>query len=63
MAYRFLAASRTRRAWRRRLPRVFLFASVAPVYFVWLAPELFNFSLVLYAFFLCVYKRAPGQRR
>jgi hypothetical protein len=36
---------------------VFLGASVVPVYFVWLAPELFNFSLVLYAFALCLYKR------
>ena len=35
---------------------MFLFASVTPVYFVWLAPELFNFTLVLCAFFLWSYK-------
>ena len=35
---------------------VFLFASVVPLYFVWLTPELFNFSLALYALFLWSYK-------
>jgi len=35
---------------------VFLFASVMPIYFVWLTPELFNVSLVLVAFFLWSYK-------
>jgi hypothetical protein len=35
---------------------VFFGASVAPVYFVWLTPELFNLSLVLYAAFLWSYK-------
>jgi hypothetical protein len=35
---------------------VFLAASVVPVHFVWLIPELFNFSLVLYAFFFWTYK-------
>ena len=35
---------------------VFLAASVVPVYFVWLTPELFNVSLVLYAVFLWCYK-------
>jgi hypothetical protein len=34
----------------------FLTASVVPVYFVWLTPELFNFSLVLYAVFFWAYK-------
>ena len=46
----------------------FLLASVVPVYFVWLTPELFNFSLALYALFLWSYKEiAPdaggGTRR
>ena len=45
---------------RRSRPRayaaVFLLASVVPVYFVWLTPELFNFSLALYALFLWSYK-------
>jgi len=42
---------------------VFLIASVVPVYFVWLTPEIFNFSLVLIAIFLWSYKEvspAPG---
>src|SRR5688500_13054146 len=34
----------------------FLGTSVVPVYFVWLMPELFNFSLVLYAVFFWAYK-------
>jgi hypothetical protein len=39
----------------------FLATSVVPVYFVWLTPELFNFSLVLYAVFFWAYKEvAPG---
>ena len=36
----------------------FLFASVVPVYFVWLTPELFNFSVALWALFLWSYKEA-----
>jgi len=38
----------------------FLFASVVPVYFVWLTPELFNFSVALWALFLWSYKEAAG---
>jgi hypothetical protein len=34
----------------------FLGVSVVPVYLVWLTPELFNFSLVFFAFFLWSYK-------
>ena len=34
----------------------FLATSVVPVYFVWLMPELLNFSLVLYAVFFWAYK-------
>ncbi len=37
---------------------VFLAASVVPVYFVWLTPELFNVSLVFCAVFLWCYKEA-----
>jgi hypothetical protein len=45
----------------------FLLASVVPVYFVWLTPELFNFSVALYALFLWSYKEIAsppplGQR-
>jgi hypothetical protein len=36
----------------------FLLGSVVPVYFVWLTPELFNFSVALYALFLWSYKEA-----
>src|SRR5688572_14736512 len=46
----------------------FLATSVVPVYFVWLMPELLNFSLVLYAVFFWAYKEvapnapsAPGS--
>jgi len=34
----------------------FVFASVVPVYAVWMAPELFNWSLGVVAFFLWLYK-------
>jgi hypothetical protein len=43
-------------------------ASVVPVYFVWIAPELFNFSLGLLAYFCWLYKEVapleppPGMR-
>ena len=40
----------------------FLATSVVPVYFVWLMPELFNFSLVLYAVFFWAYKEVAGDR-
>ena len=41
---------------------VFLLASVVPVHVVWLTPELFNFSLVLYALFLWCYKEVAADR-
>lgn len=42
----------------------FLIASVVPVYFVWMTPEVFNFSLVLAALFLWTYKEvAPAAGR
>jgi len=34
----------------------FVMASVVPVYFVWLMPEVFNFSLVFLAYFCWLYK-------
>jgi len=43
------------------LAAAFLFLSVVPVYFVWLVPELFNFSLVLYAVFFWAYKEVAGN--
>ena len=40
----------------------FVAASVVPIYAVWLTPELFNFSLVLMAYFLWLYKEvAPAD--
>ena len=39
----------------------FLATSVVPVYFVWLMPELFNFSLLLYAVFFWAYKEVAGD--
>lgn len=47
----------------------FILASVVPVYFVWIAPELFNFSMGLLAYFCWLYKevreapRAGGRTR
>ena len=40
----------------RRWPAAFLMASVVPVYFVWITPELFNFALGLLAYFCWLYK-------
>jgi hypothetical protein len=39
----------------------FLGVSVIPVYLVWLTPELFNFSLALYAVFLWAYKEVAPE--
>jgi hypothetical protein len=38
----------------------FFAASVVPVYFVWLAPEIFNFALVLLAYFAWSYKEGTA---
>ena len=38
------------------LTGAFLLATVVPVYFVWIAPELFNFALVFFAYFCWLYK-------
>ena len=62
VAYRFLVATGAQPGPAAAFAAVFLFASVVPVYFVWLAPELFNFSLVLNAFFLILYKRLRTAR-
>ena len=39
----------------------FVMISVVPVYFVWIAPELFNFSLGLLAYFCWLYKEVAPQ--
>jgi hypothetical protein len=43
----------------------FVFASVVPVYTVWIAPELFNWALTVIAYFLWLYKIATpaGETR
>ena len=42
----------------------FIMASVVPVYYVWITPELFNFSLALLAYFCWLYKEvARPQHR
>ncbi len=62
VAYTFIAgrvrSGPTALAWAG----AFLAASVVPVYFVWLTPELFNFSLTLYVLFLWSYKEIADGR-
>ena len=57
-AYRFLVARRIPEGVAAGYALVFFGASVVPVYFVWLAPELFNMSLAMYAGFFWAYKEA-----
>jgi len=45
------------------LAGAFVMASVVPVYFVWIMPELFNFSLALLAFFCWLYKEVADPAR
>ena len=61
-AYRFLVARRVRPGPAAGYALAFFGASVVPVYFVWLAPELFNLSLVMYAGFFWAYKEAAEGR-
>lgn len=62
VVYTFLSArSRSTRA-SLAYAVVFLLASVVPLYFVWMEPELFNFSLALYALFLWSYKEVAADR-
>lgn len=41
----------------------FVMASVMPVYFVWLMPEVFNFSLVFLAYFCWLYKEVAVREQ
>jgi hypothetical protein len=41
----------------------FVMASVVPVYFVWIMPEVFNFSLALLAYFTWLYKEVAQPDR
>ncbi len=54
-AYLFVSA-RSSPATGLLLASAFVFASVVPVYAVWIMPELFNFSLGVVAYFLWLYK-------
>ena len=54
-AYCFLHAT-MRPAVAATLAAGFVFATVVPVYAVWIAPELFNFSLGVFAYFCWLYK-------
>lgn len=56
--YAFLCARGTARPLAAAFVTIFIFASVVPIYYVSLAPEFFNFTLVLQAYFLWLYKRA-----
>ena len=58
-AYLFLNA-RSSPAVSLVLASGFLMASVAPTYFVWITPELFNFSLVLLGYFCWLYKEVSA---
>jgi hypothetical protein len=45
------------------LTGAFLMASVVPVYFVWITPELFIFSMAFLAYFCWLYKEVAPARR
>jgi hypothetical protein len=62
VAYAFIAARGSPPRSALAYAVVFVAASVVPVYFVWLTPELFNFSLVFYALSLWCYKEVAGNR-
>jgi hypothetical protein len=63
LAYTFLAAFARSDLAALGYTVAFFAASIVPVQLVWLTPELFNFSLVLYAFFLWTYKEVAGTRQ
>jgi len=60
-AYLFLNA-RSSPAVSLVLATGFLMASVAPTYYVWITPELFNFSLVLLGYFCWLYKEVAAPQ-
>ncbi len=45
------------------LAGAFLMVSIVPVYFVWITPELFNFSIGLLAYFCWLYKEVADPER
>lgn len=60
-AYAFLAA-RSRPSVALVLAGAFVMASVVPVYAQWMMPEIFNFALGLFAYFLWTYKLVAPAR-
>ena len=60
VVYLFVAARGSSSRASLAYAAVFLGASIVPLYFVWITPELFNVSLVLYALFLWSYKEAAS---
>lgn len=44
------------------LAGAFILATVVPVYFVWITPELFNFALGVFAYFFWLYKEVGAPR-
>jgi hypothetical protein len=63
LGYVFLAA-RMRSEIAALLATAFVMATAVPVYFVWIAPELFNFTIGLAAYFCWLYKEvAPPSGR
>jgi hypothetical protein len=60
-AYTFLAA-RSRPGPALVFTLAFVFAACVPIYLVFLAPEIFNFTLVVVAYFLWLYKEVTPER-
>jgi len=61
-AYAFLAARSSPIA-SLVFAAAFLFASIAPVYMVWLTPDFFNLAMVLIAYFFWLYKEVVPEGR
>ena len=55
--------ARMRPAVAATLAGAFVMASVVPVYFVWITPELFNFTLGVLAYFCWLYKEVARRSR
>ena len=58
--YSFLVARGSRPTAAAAFAAVFIFGSIAPVYFFWLTPEFFNLTLVFLAVFVWAYKFAEA---
>jgi hypothetical protein len=61
-SYLFLVA-RMNATLAASLAGAFVMASIVPVYFVWITPELFNFSLGFLAYFCWLYKEVGDRSR